>query len=51
MVRLGDILSTNEFSNEMKKSDNNLALGKAIDGTVIVKTLESMPHLLVAGAT
>src|SRR5574344_1490910 len=35
----------------MKKSDNNLALGKAIDGAIVVKTLESMPHLLVAGAT
>lgn len=35
----------------MKQSDNNLALGKAIDGSIIIKTLESMPHLLVAGAT
>lgn len=51
MVRLGDVFGTTEFINEMKKSDNNLALGKAIDGTVIIKTLESMPHLLVAGAT
>lgn len=51
MVRLGDILNTTDFTNDMKKSDNNLALGKAIDGTVIIKTLESMPHLLVAGAT
>lgn len=51
MVRLGDVLSTPEFANDMKKSDNNLALGKAIDGSVIIKTLESMPHLLVAGAT
>jgi S-DNA-T family DNA segregation ATPase FtsK/SpoIIIE len=51
MVKLGDVLGANEFVNEMKKSDNNLALGKAIDGTVVVKTLESMPHLLVAGAT
>ncbi len=51
MVRLGDILNTTEFTNDMKKSDNNLALGKAIDGSIIIKTLESMPHLLVAGAT
>ncbi len=51
MVRLGDVLSTSEFANDMKKSDNNLALGKAIDGSIIIKTLESMPHLLVAGAT
>ena len=51
MVRLGDILNTPEFANDMKKSDNNLSLGKAIDGSIIIKTLESMPHLLVAGAT
>ncbi len=51
MVRLGDVLWSNEFANDMKKSDNNLALGKAIDGAVVIKTLESMPHLLVAGAT
>lgn len=51
MVHLGDVLNTNEFTNDMKKSDNNLALGKAIDGSIIIKTLESMPHLLVAGAT
>ena len=51
MVRLADILGTTEFANDMKNSDNNLALGKAIDGSIIIKTLESMPHLLVAGAT
>ncbi len=51
MVHLADILSTTEFANDMKKSDNNLALGKAIDGSIIIKTLESMPHLLVAWAT
>jgi S-DNA-T family DNA segregation ATPase FtsK/SpoIIIE len=51
MVHLADVLSTTEFANDMKKSDNNLALGKAIDGSIIIKTLESMPHLLVAGAT
>ncbi len=51
MVKLGDVLWSTEFINDMKKSDNNLSLGKAIDGTIIIKTLESMPHLLVAGAT
>lgn len=51
MVHLADVLSTSEFANDMKKSDNNLALGKAIDWSIIIKTLESMPHLLVAGAT
>ena len=48
MVRLGDILSTPDFTADMKKSDNNLSMGKAIDGSIVIKTLESMPHLLVA---
>jgi S-DNA-T family DNA segregation ATPase FtsK/SpoIIIE len=26
MVHLGDVLNTTEFTNDMKKSDNNLAL-------------------------
>lgn len=51
MVRLGDVLSSSEFENEVKNSDTNLTLGKAIDGSNVIKTLESMPHLLVAGAT
>ena len=51
MVRLGDIISTEEFSMQMKKNSTNLSLGKGIDGGVQVKALESMPHLLVAGAT
>jgi DNA segregation ATPase FtsK/SpoIIIE-like protein len=51
MVRLGDVMGSHEFVQSMKASDNNLTLGKAIDGTNVIKTLESMPHLLVAGAT
>ena len=51
MVRLGDIIRTEEFSMQMKKNSTNLSLGKGIDGSVQVKALESMPHLLVAGAT
>ena len=51
MVRLGDIISTEEFSMQMKKNSTNLSLGKGIDGSIQVKALESMPHLLVAGAT
>lgn len=51
IVRLGDILNSPEFNEDMKKSDNNLSLGKAIDGSIIIKQLEKMPHLLVAGAT
>lgn len=51
MVRVADILWTDEFQESIKNSDTNLTLGKAIDWSVIVKTLESMPHLLVAWAT
>lgn len=51
MVRLGDVMWSHDFVESMKSSDNNLTLGKAIDGSSIIKTLESMPHLLVAGAT
>jgi len=45
------VLNTSDFVADMKKSDNILPLGKAIDGSIIIKTLESMPHILVAGAT
>ncbi|GHW02851.1 hypothetical protein AGMMS50249_6370 [candidate division SR1 bacterium] len=51
MVKLGDILNTPSFLTAMKKSETSLALGKGIDGSVEVKSLEDMPHLLVAGAT
>jgi len=51
MVVLWDVLSSPEFSTHMKKNETNLALWKAIDGSMIIKSLEKMPHLLVAGAT
>ena len=51
MVKLWDVIASNEFNQEMKKSDNNLALWKSIDGSVVIKTLDGMPHLLVAWAT
>jgi len=51
IVRLWDMLSSAEFASAMKKSETNLTLGKAIDGSVVIKSLEDMPHLLVAGAT
>jgi len=51
MVRLGDVLNSPEFVEEMKKSETNLALGKKIDWSIAIKTLEKMPHLLVAWAT
>lgn len=51
MVRLGDIMWSQEFQSQIRKVNTTLALGKQIDGSIIVKDLESMPHLLVAGAT
>lgn len=51
IVRLGDILSSSEFAESMKKNETNLSLGKSIDGSIVIKSLESMPHLLVAWAT
>ena len=51
MVRLQDILASDEFQKWMTKDDTNLTLGKWIDGSVIVKCLDDMPHLLVAWAT
>jgi len=51
MVKLWDILNSEEFNSEMKKSDNNLSIGKAIDGNIVIKRLDEMPHLLIAWAT
>lgn len=51
MVRLQDILASNEFQKWMTKDDTNLTLWKWIDWSVIVKCLDDMPHLLVAWAT
>ncbi|MGM0409606.1 MAG: DNA translocase FtsK 4TM domain-containing protein [Bacillota bacterium] len=49
MVKLRDIIASNKF----QKSESKLpmALGKSIDGDVIITDLSKMPHLLVAGAT
>ncbi|MFZ2151150.1 MAG: DNA translocase FtsK [Candidatus Absconditicoccaceae bacterium] len=51
MVKIGDVINSQEFQESMKKGNTSLTLGKAIDGSIEVKQLESMPHLLVAGAT
>jgi S-DNA-T family DNA segregation ATPase FtsK/SpoIIIE len=44
-----EILETDEFINS--SSPLSIGLGKDIEGTPIVVTLEKMPHLLIAGAT
>jgi DNA segregation ATPase FtsK/SpoIIIE-like protein len=51
MVRLGDVLGSWDFAKHMKESYTNLSLWKAIDGSIVIKSLESMPHLLIAWAT
>lgn len=51
VVHLGDVLGSPDFTQSMQKGLTNLTLGKAIDGTNIIKSLEDMPHLLIAGAT
>jgi DNA segregation ATPase FtsK/SpoIIIE-like protein len=48
LVVLSEILSSPEFVEAMKKSSTNLALGKSVNGSIMVKPLESMPHLLIA---
>lgn len=51
MVRLSEVLGSSEFVAEMGDNLTNLALGKGIDGKLVIKSLEKMPHLLIAGAT
>lgn len=48
MVHLGDVLDSLDFRQAMAKSSTNLALGTGIDGKHIIKSLEKMPHLLIA---
>ena len=51
MVRLSEVLWSAEFAQQMQKNLTNLTLWKGIDGSLIIKSLEKMPHLLIAGAT
>ncbi len=57
MVKLSEILESTEFQNKVKKDYQEkkwstvLSLGKGIDWDIIVKSLDEMPHLLIAGAT
>lgn len=51
MVYLSDVLWWVTFAKGMTQSFTNLPIGTSIDGTHLIRDLESMPHLLVAGAT
>ena len=48
-VSLKELIESKEFKNS--KSDIPLALGKDVEGNVLISGMEDMPHLLIAGAT
>ncbi len=49
VISLREILESSEFSEAQSRL--TVALGKDINGRIKVATLESMPHLLIAGST
>ena len=49
LISLRAILESNEFHDSVSKM--TIALGKDINGRIKVASLETMPHLLIAGAT
>ena len=49
LVSLKEILRSEEFKN--RKTNLTIGLGKDVSGRSIVANLETMPHLLIAGAT
>ncbi len=51
MVRLSEVVGSSDFVWMMNNNLTNLSLGKGIDGKLIIKSLETMPHLLIAWAT
>jgi S-DNA-T family DNA segregation ATPase FtsK/SpoIIIE len=51
LVSLREVLGWVTFAKAMQSGFTNLTVGKGIDGLHVVKSLEEMPHLLIAGAT
>jgi len=49
MVSLKEVLSSKNYNN--RKTNNLIALGKDVAGTVWLDDISKMPHILVAGAT
>ena len=48
-IGLKELIDSNEF--KTIKSDLPLALGKDVEGNILISGMEDMPHLLIAGAT
>ena len=48
-VRLGELVDTDEFRS--KKQKTTVCLGKDVAGSPVFSDIESLPHLLIAGAT
>ncbi len=51
VVRMRDVLESEQFKKMRLKSPLAIALGQGVDGTPVVGDLASMPHLLIAGTT
>lgn len=49
MVSLEEVLNSDQFKNY--DGDLPLVLGKDVTGKVVISSIDSMPHLLIAGAT
>lgn len=49
LVRLRDFIESPDFAN--RQSDLTLSIGEDVGGNFIFSTLETMPHLLIAGST
>ncbi len=48
-VSIREIIGSNEFKN--LNSNLPLALGKDVSGSIVISSIDKMPHLLIAGAT